>query len=321
MMASLKNSPKIGEISLDGFDPPEGLVPVAIYGTFSSANDAGLAILAMGKAYWTLIHEAQYVICVPVGDETLVVAELREVTQLDAGPRTFGGTRYRDFPVGFYSFALYAVLLIACFVWQQYRPVTELGRVDSIVMIEDGQWARALTALTLHGDVVHLVSNLVAGMGFAVFVSRFFGAAAGWLLILVSGVLGNVLNAWVYYPEAHYSIGASTAVFGALGILTGIGLWVAVTEAKQAWSVPRWFLPTFGGVTLLGLIGVGDGALDGLVDVAAHISGFLCGMLLGLFGAIFQRAFVYLEARRFWMGALSLVLVGVAWVLRVWSGM
>jgi membrane associated rhomboid family serine protease len=312
-MASLKNSPKIGELSWDGFEPPLGLVPVAVYADFSRANDAGLAILAMGKAYWTLMHEAHYVICVPAGDARIVVAELRAVAELDATPRTFGGTRYRDFSFGYLSFALYAALLIACFVWQQAGSVTELGRVDSIGMIEDGQWARALTALTLHGDVVHLVSNLVAGVGFAIFISRFFGAASGWLLILVSGIMGNALNAWVYYPQAHYSIGASTAVFGALGILTGIGLWIAVTEAKQAWSVPRWFLPLFGGVTLLGLIGVGDG----LVDVAAHISGFLCGMLLGFCGAIFQRAFVYLETKRFWIGVLTIALVAGAWAMRV----
>lgn len=315
-MASLKNSPRIGKISLDGFEPPEGLAPVAVYDDFSAANDGGLAILAMGKAYWVLMYEAHYVICVPLGDEALVTVELRAVAALDSTPRSFGGTRYRDFSFGYLSFVLYAALLIACFVWQQSSTATDLGRTDSMRMIEGGQWARALTALTLHGDVVHLVSNLVAGMGFAVFVARFFGAASGWLLILISGVMGNVLNAWVYYPEAHFSIGASTAVFGALGILTGVGVWLAVTEAKQAWSVPRWFLPVFGGVTLLGLIGIGDGALDGMVDVAAHISGFLCGILLGFVCAIFQRAFVYLETKRFGVGLLTLALVVVAWVSR-----
>lgn len=293
-------------------------MPVAVYANFSSAGDAGLAILAMGKAYWTLMHEAQYVICVSAADEKAIVVELRAVAELDSRPRHFGGTRYREFSFGYLSFALYAVLLIVCFVWQQGGFIQEAGRVDAIRMMEDAQWGRALTALTLHGDVVHLVSNLVAGLGFAFFVARFFGAASGWLLILISGVLGNALNAWVYYPEAHYSIGASTAVFGALGLITGVGLWVAITEAKQTWSMPRWFMPIFGGITLLGLIGIGDGALDGLVDVAAHISGFLCGLLMGVICAALQRVFVYLETKRIWVGLLSLALVGGAWGMSVW---
>lgn len=317
-MASLKNSLEISELSREGFEPPEGLVAVAVYPDFSSAGEAGLAILAMGRAYWTLMHEGDYVICVRDGEEKATIAELRAVAELESAPRRFGGTRYREFSFGYLGFFFYAVILVGCFVWQQVGFPLEIGRSDSVGMIERGEWARAVTALMLHGDLVHLVSNLVSGLGFAFFVARFFGAASGWLLILISGTLGNALNAWVYYPDAHFSIGASTAVFGALGLLTGVGLWVSITEAKQSWAMPRWFMPIFGGVTLLGLIGIGDGSLDGLVDVAAHISGFFCGLLLGSVGAAYQRVFVYLETKQSWVWLLSLILVGGAWAIRVW---
>lgn len=316
-MASLKNTKEIGKVSLEGFEPPEGLVPVAEYVDSSRAHDAGLVILAMGKAYWTLMHESHYVLCVRAIDESATVQELRAVAELDTAPRKFAGTRYREFSFGYMSFVLYALVLISCYVWQQSSSILDLGRGDSVNMVEQGEWTRALTALCLHGDIVHLASNLVAGMGFAFVVARFFGAASAWLLILCSGVLGNVLNAWVYYPEAHYSIGASTAVFGALGIMTGLGLWVALSEAKETWLMPRWFVPVFGGITLLGLTGIGDGSLRGTVDVAAHISGFLCGLFLGLLGAVFQRVFVYFDRKRFWLGLLSLVLVGASWAIRV----
>ncbi|WPJ97851.1 rhomboid family intramembrane serine protease [Coraliomargarita algicola] len=316
-MASLKNHPVLSEFSLEGFEAPEGLVPVAVYADFSAASDAGLAILAMGKAYWTLLHAGQYVVCVVPADASLVRAELAAIFDLASTQRRFLGTRYLEFSFGYVSFVLYAIILLSCFLWQQAGWPLDLGRGDSLAMITGGEWTRALTSLCLHGDIVHLVSNLVAGMGFAFFVARFFGAAAGWLLILSSGVLGNVLNAWVYFPEPHYSIGASTAVFGALGLLTGVGLWAAISEAQETWLMPRWFVPVFGGMTLLGLTGVGDGSLHGSVDVAAHISGFVCGLLLGLVGAIFQRAFVYLEQQRYWVGLLSVALVALAWALRV----
>lgn len=311
--ASLKNNSQIGEISLDGFETPDGLRVVAVYRDFVVSGESGLVILAMGKAYWTLFHEGLYVLCVAENDADVVVDELLAVAQLDGGTQRRGQVAYREFTFGFLSFILYGVVLIGCFILQQHYGWSAHGRVDATQMVESSQWSRAVTALTLHADLVHLVSNLVAGMGFTFFVARFFGAAAAWFLVLLSGALGNALNAWVYFPEPHFSVGASTGVFGALGLLTGIGIWVALAEAKQAWSVPKWFLPVLGGTTLLGLTGVGDG----LVDVAAHISGFVCGLVFGFVGAIAQGAFVFLQRWKWAVGAASLCIVAGAWLFRL----
>lgn len=312
-MASLKNGDEAeGELP-EGFEAPEGLVPVAVFANFAASGDAGLAILAMGRAYWTLLHEGSYVLCVAESDVVAVTEELETVARLSKSKRNRSISRYQEFSFGYLSFAMYALLLIACFVWQQGGQIQDLGRIDAARMLEGNEWARSVTALTLHSDVVHLASNLVAGMGFAFFVARFFGAASGWLLILLSGILGNSLNAWVYYPQDHFAIGASTAVFGALGLLTGVGLWLALTEGEHVWAMPRWLMPIFGGLTLLGLIGVGDG----LVDVAAHISGFLCGIVLGVLGAIFHRVFVAWQKQRLWIGLVTLALVALAWASRL----
>ena len=310
-MASLKATMASGRLPPEDFEPPEGLVAVAMFDDFAKAGESGLAILAMGNAYWTLLHEGAYVLCVDPGKAEAVRSELRELAILESRRKRRRSVDYREFSFGWFSFLLYAVVLIGGFMLQEALELGPYGRVDALAMMDSGEWWRALSALTLHGDVVHLVSNLVAGMGFAFFVARFFGAAAGWLLILLSGSAGNALNAWVYYPEPHFSIGASTAVFGALGLLTGVGVWVALSEPEQRWTLPRWLVPVFGGLTLLGLIGVGDG----LVDVAAHISGFFCGFLLGVVGANFQKVFARLERWGYWLGGLSLLLVVGAWVL------
>lgn len=312
-MASLKNGNEVSSNLPEGFEAPEGLLPVAVYANFAGPSDAGLAILAMGKAYWTLLHEGSYVLCVAESDVAAVQQELEAVARLSKRKRRLLVSRYEEFSFGYLSFGLYALLLIACFVWQQGGQIQDLGRIDAGRMLEMNEWWRAVTALTLHGDVVHLVSNLVSGMGFAFFVARFFGAASGWLLILLSGILGNALNAWVYFPQDHFAIGASTAVFGALGLLTGVGLWLALSEGEQAWAMPRWLMPIFGGLTLLGLIGVGDG----LVDVAAHISGFICGTVLGVIGAIFQPFFARLDKHRFWVGWISPLIVLFAWWIAI----
>jgi len=302
-------------VDLVDFEPEEGLVAVAVFDDYTQAGEAGLAILAMGNAYWMVLHEERYVICVLEARVVAVCAELDAMAALESRRHRGGQFEYEEFDFGWVSFVLYAAVLIACFAWQGRADIVTSGQADAVAIVDGEQWWRAVTALTLHADVVHLVSNLISGMGFAFFVCRFFGAAAGWLLVLLSGVAGNVLNAVVYYPEPHYSIGASTAVFGALGLLTGVGLWAAVSAPDRRLSLPRWLVPLFGGLTLLGLFGVGEGD----VDVAAHISGFLCGVILGALGACVQRWFVRLQRWALLIGGLALFLIGGAWWLALAS--
>ncbi|MGJ8640852.1 MAG: rhomboid family intramembrane serine protease [Opitutaceae bacterium] len=310
-MASLKAADVDSRLQEEGFEAPEGLVPIAVHADFKRSGEVGLVILAMGDAYWTLMHGDQYVLCVDQQRANAVTAELHAYALLDKKKVQPGDSRYREFQFGGLSFLIYLLLLAAIFSFQDTYDLIARGRADSLAIVDAGQWWRAVTALTLHADIVHLVSNLVAGMGFAFFVARFFGAPLGWLLIVLSGTAGNLLNAWVYYPEPHLSIGASTAVFGALGILTGIGVMVALKEPEQRWSLPRWLVPIFGGLTLLGLIGVGDG----LVDVAAHISGFLCGLVFGAVGTLWQPRLNQAKFIKIPSVCLLLSLLTLAWLL------
>ncbi len=313
-MASDKDVCSVPSIPLD-FDAPEGWSPVAVFDATQQAHEAGLAILAMGHAYWLLPHDEAYIICVASDQLPAVRRELEAMRKLGRRPSSgHRGVPYEDLPVRPSSFVLYALLLSGCFTAQFYFPLKSVGATDAAAMMEGGEWWRALTALTLHGDVVHLVSNVVAGIGFAFLLARFFGAGASWLLILITGAAGNALNAWVQYPEAHASIGASTAVFGALGLITGVGLWVALRQPSERWTMPRWLIPAFGGFTLLGLLGVGEG-LEARIDVAAHISGFLCGTIAGFLCATRQEIFVRVAGYGRWIGLLVIVLIGLAWAL------
>jgi rhomboid protease GluP len=313
-MASLKaGDANRRAVDLVDFETPEGLVAVAVFDDFTTAGDAGLAILAMGTAYWMILHQGCYVICVAAAREAAVRRELTELAALTPVWPRGAALDYQEFSFGWQSFALFAAILVGCFIWQGQSTIAELGQTDSVAMVARGEWWRAVTALTLHADVVHLVSNLLAGAGFAFFVCRFFSAALGWLLILLSGIAGNVLNAQVYYPAPHYSIGASTAVFGALGLLTGVGVWAAISAPDRRLLLPRWLLPLFGGLTLLGLFGVGDGS----VDVAAHISGFLCGVVVGGLAACFQRVCIPLQRARFFFGGVSVAIVVIGWRVAV----
>lgn len=264
----------------DDFEPPTGLAVVSAFMTLEQAESAGLVLLAMGCPYWLMVHGQDYVVCVRTPSEQAARKELQAWSALGAS-RPRPEAVFPELAFGYHSFVAYAAVLVLVFTLQARWELIDLGQVDAVAMLQDGAWWRALTALTLHADIVHLMSNLVAGVGFMCLVARYFGAAVAWLLVLLAGIAGNALNAWIHYPGPHLSIGASTGVFAALGVLTGVGLWTALKYPDHRFALPKWLLPAMGGFTLLGLLGLGDGS----VDVAAHISGFICGIILGLFAA------------------------------------
>jgi membrane associated rhomboid family serine protease len=137
-----------------------------------------------------------------------------------------------------------------------------------------GQWWRLVTALTLHADWQHLLGNLLIGGIFISRLCRDLGSGPAWLLLLFSGLLGNLVNAWLQDP-AHRAVGASTAIFGAVGLLAGISM---VRYRHSLRPRRRWALPVAAALGLLAMLGTGGGN----TDVGAHLFGFLFGLPLGI---------------------------------------
>jgi rhomboid protease GluP len=136
-----------------------------------------------------------------------------------------------------------------------------------------GDIYRTVTSLMLHSDYLHLTGN-VAGLAiFGTAVCSITGSGMGWLMILLSGVLGNLINA-ALFQYGHISIGASTAVFGAVGILAAYQLCRKIKIAEQ--RMKAW-LPIAGGLALLGILGSGRHS-----DLTAHLFGFMVGIGLGI---------------------------------------
>jgi membrane associated rhomboid family serine protease len=148
----------------------------------------------------------------------------------------------------------------------------DLGELNA-ARVQSGQWWRAWTALTLHLDVGHLVANLGAGVWFGYLVARELGSGSSWFLIVNGAALANWLEAEVA-PATHRSVGASTAVFTALGMLAAHS-WRTRFHLPQRWAL-RW-APLVAGVVLLGWFGsAGEGT-----DLVAHATGFIVGVLIG----------------------------------------
>jgi len=145
---------------------------------------------------------------------------------------------------------------------------------------------RAVTALTLHADATHVLGNAISGTIFASAVQRRLGSGGAALAVLASGVLGNVGNAFYHRMLGvdHGSLGASTAVFGAIGLLAATQLVLHRGDSKRSRTWLEIAAPLVGGFALLGTLGSGSG--DGRTDLGAHLFGFLAGVGIGVGAAL-----------------------------------
>jgi rhomboid protease GluP len=171
--------------------------------------------------------------------------------------------------------------------------------------IASGQWWRALTALTLHADLLHLAGNVVATLIFVSAVGRWLGGGLGALVILTAAAAANLLTAAVH-RTGFVSVGASTATFAALGLCAGLQVVRRLrggARRKYAW------VPLGAGLGLYAMLGVGPGA-----DTYAHLFGLGFGAAIGsaaaLGGMRAPRMAVQLV-----LGGATLALMAASWGL------
>lgn len=136
-----------------------------------------------------------------------------------------------------------------------------------------GELWRAVTALTLHFDVAHLLSNLGFGAFFGWLASQLLGPGVAFGGAVAAATIANALNGSIQ-PASHVSAGASTMVFAMLGLLAAYA-WRRRADSGERWAY-RW-APLIAGVFLLGFTGVGGEN----TDVLAHLTGFVTGAWTG----------------------------------------
>ncbi len=201
---------------------------------------------------------------------------------------------FEPLPAGGHAAILYGGLLalVHIFVIEGRQGVDwkAIGR-NASELVSQGEWWRVATALTLHSDLAHLAGNIVFGATFGLILSQGVGIGVAWLGILAAGAVGNWFNV-ALRDAPHSSIGASTAVFGALGMQVAVE-WARRGQTRST-ALRRW-APVVMGVGLLAWSGMGgitvetsaadrDAILD-KVDVGAHLAGFVAGASLGLSAA------------------------------------
>jgi membrane associated rhomboid family serine protease len=271
---------------------PEDHTPLAIVGHYADlATARERALVAAAREVAHRIDRAGdgWVLLVPISAHDEIARELAafEHEERARPPEAAPVPLAKASSVSLYVFAW---LLGTCFFLQSIAPPvwTERGAADSIAIIQRGEWWRTFTALTLHADLPHVAANIATGVLFAVFLLPQLGTGLTWLAIVLSGALGNALNSWAYGRESHVTIGASTAVFGALGLLVSL-------DFLARWRAPhtrsRWqlVLPLGAGLALLAFLGSGgEDAERERIDYMAHFWGFVAGVVLGAVAALLR---------------------------------
>lgn len=266
-------------------DDWNSLVEIGAYTSLDRAYEHALVALALDIPCWIsdAVETGHYSLHVEPEKAEHILSELDAYESERPAPPSKQLTNQEVFQYdsGWALYFFWAAILMAVYLLQTRNgDITDLGASSNIAIIENQEFWRPFTALFLHADGAHLFGNLASGMLFGTMLAKSIGALRAWILILLSGTIGNSITVLVTWPEPFSSIGASTAVFGALGILSGIGFsHMLKLKFKLPWA--RIAAPILGGLVILGWFGSGTPGDN--TDVLGHLFGFCSGLLLGFF--------------------------------------
>ncbi len=193
---------------------------------------------------------------------------------------------YKKYPVTFIIITINTFMLLLTMMYTIFLS-TDNGTIfsfDTITLYELGgmqpyaithyyQFHRILTAMFLHGSLLHFLMNMYFLTIIGKFVERLLGKNKYILLYLLSGV-GSGLLIWlmsyIFGNETAVTIGASGALFGLMGAL------LILTYKK-----PMLFGPVaIRSIRSLVVINLLITFIFPSISVFGHLGGFITGMLL-----------------------------------------
>jgi len=287
----------------------------------SECNERAFMLYAVGIASAIARDGREYILLVDV-DDTPAAGEhlhLYEQERLVRPPPPPPSPKLHphalEGSIGYALVLFFVAFAVANGLWR--LDAFNVGELNA-GLVQQGQWWRVFTALTLHIDTLHLVSNTVFGMWFGYLASRLIGVGNAWLLVVLGAGFANWVEGY-FGPPGHLSVGASTAVFSALGLLSGFS-WRTRLAYPQRWAL-RW-APLVAGIVLLSWTGTGGESIDqpdsvgaGLtVDVLAHALGFVVGLGAGAVAALKAAGRVLDRVPQWLAGLLALLPLALAWV-------
>lgn len=144
------------------------------------------------------------------------------------------------------------------------------ANLGSLVSI--GEYWRLVTANFLHGSVLHLAFNMYALYSIGGFIESYFSRRKFFTIFIITGTIAS-LSSFVF--NKGFSVGASGAIFGLLGLLLAQSISLQKSHHPELPIDKRSLI----GIILINLV---FGFVVPGVDNFAHIGGLVSGFLLGL---------------------------------------
>jgi len=143
-----------------------------------------------------------------------------------------------------------------------------LGATGSFAW-HQGAWSTLITAIYLHGGVLHILFNVLWIRQLGPAVEELYGPARFFVIFTVAGVAGFVVSNVLGIP---FTVGASGSIFGLLGAMVAFG-------RRRGGAFGGMILRQYGQWALLLFI---LGFFMSGVNNLAHAGGFLGGLAAGL---------------------------------------
>ncbi len=168
----------------------------------------------------------------------------------------------------------------------------QLGAVTP-TFVESGEYWRAVSYAFLHGGLIHLAFN----MAFLFSVGhQCESILSSWRFLLVYLVCGIAAGVASFFVQRGFSVGASGALCGMVGVSLGRALRYRDYEAIAA--IRRWV------IFMIALV-----LVPLPIDHVAHLGGFLCGAVFGWFSEHYTASATAAKWRRPGIGALVVLVV------------
>lgn len=168
----------------------------------------------------------------------------------------------------------YALIGINVMVFLAGQSSPDLGRrlildfAHHPDLVAGGDWYRLVTAMFLHGSVMHLLFNSWALWLFGSSIERRFGSPSFLALYLASGIAGSTAY---QLTGSSFAVGASGAIFGLFGALLAATYRQRHTPAGRA---------AFGQLAMLLAINLALPLLVPGIAWQAHLGGLVAGMVV-----------------------------------------
>lgn len=166
------------------------------------------------------------------------------------------------------------VILMAVNVWMYFRYKTLFNNSYGLTSGSgsDGEYYRYITYMFLHGNLFHLISNMISLWILGKRIITVAGQRFFLLVYFVGGIGGAIIStAWKQYMELDVcTVGASGAIFALLGATVAIA--IADKDANMdVKNTLRYAVTVF-------LLSWGKNT-----DIACHLGGMLAGFELSFF--------------------------------------